>query len=365
MCVIFVIWSAFAPLDVIVRGDGRIVPTIRNQIIQNLEGGIVNNIYVTEGDVVEAGQLLATMDKTRFQSAYLELLDQQWALSLRLARLEAEADFENEFVPNPELARLAPEHAASEAQLYLARRAEIKQTKSNLSRAVELKKEEVDMLRTMAAREAIPQIEFIRAEQALVEIKLRLATVLTEFERTRSQEFADTLREMRQIEEQVRSREDQLLRTDVRSPIHGVVNRVMATTIGGVIQSGDPLLEVISLEEKLRVEGRVDPNDIGVVYVGMPATVKLTAFDFTIYGTLKGTVVHVGADTVIEERASNPTPYFEVFIELDTTTLEGPDGHVRIRPGMLTQIELNSGQRTVLQYILKPLFKTTEALSER
>lgn len=363
--VIFVVWSAFAPLDEIVRGIGKVVPTMKNQVIQNLEGGIVTQLFVTEGDTVEAGQLVVKMDETRFQSAYQELQDQSWALTLRLARLQAEEDFSSNFVPDEELMKVAPEHAASEVQLFQARRAELQATMQNLQDAIDLKTREVDILRPMSERSAVPQIELIRAEQAAVDVRSRLSATKTEFATTRAQEYSEVLVKLRQIEEQIRGREDQLLRTNVRSPIQGIVNKILATTIGGVAQPGDPLLEVLSLEDDLRVEGRIDPRDIGFVYVEMPATIKLMAFDFSIYGTLEGKVVHVGADTVTDERQREPIPYYEVFIELETTTLEGPEGHVEIRPGMQAQIELYSGQRTVLQYILKPLFKTTEALSER
>jgi len=363
--VVFVVWSAFASLDEIVRGIGEVVPTMKSQVIQNLEGGIVTQLFVTEGDTVEAGQLVVKMDEMHFQSAYQELRDQSWALTLRLARLQAEDDFSSDFVPNAELVQLALEHADSEVQLFQARRAELLATMRNLQDALDLKTREVDILRPMAERSAVPQIELIRAEQAAVDVRSRLSATETEFETARSQEYSEVLVKLRQIAEQIRGREDQLSRTDVRSPIRGIVNKVLATTIGGVVQPGEALLEIISLEDDLRVEGSIDPRDIGFVYVGMPATIKLMAFDFSIYGTLEGEVVHVGADTVTDERQREPRPYYEIFIELEATTLEGPAGQVEIRPGMQTQIELGSGQRTVLQYILKPLFKTTEALSER
>lgn len=362
---VFMVWSAFAPLDEIVRGIGKVVPTMKNQVIQNLEGGIVTELFVTEGDVVEAGQLVVKMDETRFQSAYQELQDQSWALTLRLARLRAEGDLSNDFIPDEELLRLAPEHAESEVQLFQARRSQLQATMRDLQDAIDLKTQEVDILRPMAERSAVPKIDLIRAEQAAVDVRSRLSATQSEFETARSQEYSEVLVNLRRIAEQTRSREDQLFRTDVRSPISGIVNKVLATTIGGVVQPGDPLLEVISLEDNLRVEGRIDPRDIGFVYVGMPATIKLMAFDFSIYGTLEGRVIHVGADTVTDEQQSEPRPYYEVFIQLEATVLEGPSGQVEIRPGMQAQIELDSGQKTVLQYILKPLFKTTEALSER
>lgn len=363
--IVFAAWAAYAPLVETVRGTGRVVPKMKNQVVQNLEGGIVNQIFVTEGDRVEPDQLVVKMDETRFQSAYQELQDQHWALSLRLERLRAEQEISDRFVPNAELARLSPDHAASEAQLFRARREELQATVESLKQAIVLKAREVDMLRSMAEQSAVPQINLVRAEQAYIDVQSRLSAALTEFEASRSQEYSEVLLKLRQVEEQIRAREDQLLRTDVQSPIRGVVNKVLATTIGGVVQPGDPLVEILSLEGDLRIEGRVDPRDIGFVYVGMPATIKLTAYDFSIYGTLRGKVVHVGADTVVDKNQREPRPYYEVFIELETTTLEGPAETVEIRPGMQAQLELESGQKTVLQYLLKPLFKTTEALSER
>jgi adhesin transport system membrane fusion protein len=362
---ILVAWSAHAPLDEIVRGIGKVVPTMKNQIIQNLEGGIVTELLTTEGETVESGQLLVKMDETRFQSANQELQDQHWALTLRLARLQAEEDFSSNFVPDAKLLQLAPEHTASELQLFKARREEMRTAVRTQQDAIDLQMREVNTLRPMVKRSAVPKIELIRAEQAAAAKKSLLSATKTEFETARSQEYSETLLKLRQIDEQLLGSEDQLLRTNVRSPIRGIVNKVHATTIGGVIQPGEPLLEILSLEDNLRVEGKIDPRDIGFVYVGMPATVKLMAFDFSIYGVLEGRVIHVGADTVTDEQQREPLPYYEVFIELKTTTLDGSAGQVDIRPGMQAEIELHSGQKTVLQYILKPLFKTTEALTER
>ncbi len=362
---VFIAWANFAPLNEVVRGVGYVVPSTKNQIVQNLEGGIVKHIYVTEGDIVRKGQPIAEMDRTRFKSAYQELKSQQWALTLKLERLRVEADFSREFEPDSELRELAPEQVASEHQLYLARRNKINKSIDNLSKTIELKEAELKILRAMTEKSAMPEIDLIRAEQAAEDLRSRLDAVITEFEQTRSQEYSEALISLQKINEQISSREDQLLRTDVRSPIHGVVNKVIATTIGGVVQPGDPLIEILSLEDELHIEGQIDPRDIGFVYSGMPATIKLSAFDFSIYGALTGTVVHVGADTILDKNERNGEPYYEVFIKLDTSTLKGPTGYVKIKPGMQAQVELNSGSKTVLQYILKPLFKATEAFSER
>jgi len=361
----FLVWSAFAPLQIIVRGDGRVVPTMNTQVIQNLEGGIVRQVFVAEGDTVEAGQRVVQMDSTQFESAFQELQEQRLALLLRRQRLEAERTLDGTFVPDPRFAELAPDIAQSELELFTARRQELNANIQTLSELARLRASEVEMLRPMVERSAVPEIDLIRAEQQSIEAEGNLITLRTEFERQRSEQFSDTLVTLRQVEEQIRARQDQLQRTDITSPVRGIVNRVAVTTVGGVVGSGDPLVEIIPLDQPLRIEGRIDPRDIGFVFAGMPASVKLTAFDFAIYGTLRGQVAHVGADTVLDETQRDPQPYYEVFIELDATSLEGPDGEVDIRPGMLAVVELEAGERTVLQYLLRPLFRSSEALRER
>lgn len=364
LCV-FGFWAANAPLEEIVRGQGKVVPARSSQIIQNLEGGIVAEVFVVEGDIVEAGESVVRMDATQFRSAFQELQEQRLALMLKLERLSAEQDHNSEFHPSVELAGLAPEYAASERALFEARHQELMGALDTLEEAARLRRQEVEILAPMVERSAVPEIELIRAEQAAVDAEGRVASTLSEFEVARSQEYSETLGRLRQVEEQIRAREDQLLRTDVLSPVRGIVNKVSVTTIGGVVNPGEPLIEILPLDEALRVEGRVDPRDIGFVFVGMPATIKLTAFDFSVYGTLAGKVVHVGADTVTDETQREPIPYYEVFVELDETALEGPTGVVEIRPGMQAEVELRSGEKTVLEYLLKPLFRTTEAFRER
>lgn len=364
LCV-FGFWAANAPLEEIVRGQGKVVPARSSQIIQNLEGGIVAEVFVVEGDVVEAQQRVVRMDATQFRSAFQELREQRLALMLKLERLSAEQDQTNEYYPSTDLAALAPEYADSELALFEARRKELVDTLASLEEAARLRRQEVEILEPMVERTAVPEIDLIRAEQAAVDAEGRISTTLGEFEVARSEEYSETLVRLRQVEEQIRAREDQLRRTDVLSPVRGIVNRVSVTTIGGVVNPGEELIEVLPLDEALRVEGRIDPRDIGFVFAGMPATIKLTAFDFSVYGTLTGRVVHVGADTVTDETQREPVPYYEVFVELDNTALEGPTGVVEIRPGMQAEVELKSGERTVLEYLLKPLFRTTEAFRER
>lgn len=363
--IVFFLWATNAPLEIIVRGAGRVVPYSKTQVLQNLEGGIVASVNVAEGDIVEVGDVVAEMDRTQFSSGFEELREQKLALLLRIERLIAEADITTDFIPTPELRTEAPEYAQSETELFRARKLELVGTRESLASVEGLLYREVEILLAMQERGAVSEIELIRAQQSHVEATARISALETDFETRRSQEYADALAELRQVQQQMRIREHQLERTAIRSPVNGVVNQVYVTTLGGVIGPGEPLIEIIPLGEDLRIEARVDPRDIGSVFVGMGASVKLTAFDYSVFGTLNGTVVHVGADTVIDETSRQQPPYFEVYVAVDAITLEGPDGLVEIRPGMLAEIELDAGDRTVLQYLLKPLFKTTEALTER
>lgn len=363
--VVFFVWAANAPLEIIVRGSGQVVPNSKAQVLQNLEGGIVAAVHVSEGDIVEQGAVVATMDKTQFSSGFEELREQRLALLLRIDRLSAETNIGQDFVPDSALSEEAPEYAESEIELFRAHQREFVVTLENLRSVEELLRREVEILQPMQERGAVSEIELIRAQQSHVEANANISSLQTDFETKRSQEYADALAELRQVEQQIRIRRHQLDRTEIQTPVYGVVNQVFVNTLGGVVGPGEPLIEIVPLGEELRVEAKVDPRDIGSVFVGMGASVKLTAFDYSIYGTLDGTVVHVGADTVIDETSRQPVPYYEVYVEVDRNTLEGPDGQVEIRPGMLAEVELDAGQRTVLQYLLKPLFKTTTALNER
>ncbi len=361
----FFIWATYAPLQIIVRGDGRVVPSMSTQVIQNLEGGIVQEVFVVVGDEVEAGDLLLQMDATQFQSAFQELQEQRLSRLIRLQRLNAERSQDTEFEPSPEHETQAPEYTSSELALFTARRDELRSTLSTLAELAQLRRQEVELLRPMVERSAVPEIELLRVQQLAVEAEGRVTTMLTEFETRRSNDYSETLAALRQIEQQIAARRDQLARTRIVSPVRGIINRVSATTVGGVVGSGDPLIEILPLDQPLRIEGRIDPRDIGSVFVGMDAAIKLTAFDFAIYGSLQGRVVHVSADTVVDETQRDVPTYYEVFIELSQTSLEGPDGTVEIRPGMIAVVELDAGARTVIQYLLKPLFRSSEALRER
>lgn len=362
----FTVWSYFAPLNAVVRGTGRVEPREATQTIQNLEGGIVQAIYVREGDVVEEGQLLARMDDTAFRSAYEELLGREALLEMRILRLQAEADPMRAapFVIPPELAARASDAADTEQSLFLARIGQYRETLDVLAKIKAARDQELAVLEPLAQRGAIPETDLIRAQQAVLEVDQQITEHRTGFEANRMQTLSELLSELAQIRQQLRVRAAQVERAELRAPMAGIVNRVVVRTAGGVIAPGGPILEILPLDDAPVLAGRIAPGDIGPVFVGMAASVKLTAFDYRDYGSLTGVVVHLSADTVTDPDTRDPQPFFEIVVELDAQSLTGPKGEVFIRPGMQATVELDAGQRTVFQYLFNPILRAREAFSE-
>ncbi len=362
--VAFVVWAHFAALDEIVRGPGKVIPVGKTQIIQNLEGGILSELHVHEGDEIARGDVLARLDDTKFRGAHGELSNEYQALQIRLARLSSELAKADTFEPRPEHADANPDIATSERQLFEARVQEYRVTKAAFTEAVNLQEQELKLLEKLARKGVVPDLDVIKSRQSTSNAQKDLSALDTEYTLLRAQEYADALNESKKLEQTMAVRLDQLHRTTLRSPVRGIVNKVLVNTIGGVVAPGEEIVELIPLDDELRVEARINPKDIAFVYPGMPATVKFSAYDYTIYGSFRGVVRHISADTFEDETQRDAPPYYKVEIEVDQQQLVDADADIAIRPGMLAEAELHVGEKTVLKYLLKPLFKTTEAFRE-
>lgn len=361
----FFVWSYYAPLNAVVRGTGRVEPRDATQSIQNLEGGIVREILVREGDLVTAGQTLARMEETVYRSAFEELSGREALLEMQIARLIAEgAAPDHPFALPPELARRSPDAATTEETLFAARIAQFRDRAAVLE-AIRLEQQaELDLLTPMATRGAIPETDLIRARQAVLEVEQQIIEHRRNFEAARVEALSERQAELAQLRQQLRVRAAQLARVELRAPMDGVVNRVVVQTAGGVVAPGAPILEILPLDDAPIVVGKIAPRDIGPVYVGMAANIKLTAFDYRDYGTIAGQVTHVSADTVTDPNLRDAEPFYEITVELAGQSLTGRGGEVFIRPGMLATIELDAGTRTVFQYLFNPILRAGEAFSE-
>ena len=363
---LFIGWSYFAAVNAVVRGSGRIEPRTATQTIQNLEGGIVEQIFVREGDFVVQGQLLAKMDDTTFQSGFDELSGQAALLEMQILRLTAEADpmLDQDLTFPDALRDRAPDAARTEQDLFLARVTQYRLSLEVLQEILAARQAEFSLLQPMVERGAVSESDLIRARQAVLEIEQQIIELQTSFESGRVQLLSDRQAELAQVRQQLRIRGAQVARSELRAPMNGVVNRVVVQTAGGVVSPGGPILEILPLDDAPVVVGRILPRDIGPVFVGMPANIKLTAYDYRDYGSIRGEVIHVSADTVTDPNVAQPEPYFEITVALQAQSLTGPDGEVFVRPGMLADIELDAGRRTIFAYLFNPLLRATEAFSE-
>lgn len=364
---VFLLWANFAWVDEIVRAPGQVVSSSRPQIIQNLEGGILAELDVAEGDVVEAGQVLARLQGTQYQASVDDLTDQITALDIRRLRLEAEAAGKADFaVPAAEAARV-PDIVASERSLLLARQTDFEAKRSGARAVLEQAAKELDMTQRMYDRDVAPEIEVTRAKKAKSDAEARLNEVLTSTDLDRAAEYSKVQGELASLRQKLRLSQDQLSRTELVAPMRGVVNRLAITTIGGVVRPGEEILEIIPLDEELFIEAKVKPADIASVRQGQEATIKLSAYDYTIYGTLKAEVQFISADTFKDERSRDPNgdPHYKVTLRVDTEMLTDRQSQMEIRPGMQAEVELLTGGKTVLTYLTKPLWRGSEALTER
>lgn len=364
---VFILWASVAWVDEIVRASGEVVSSSRPQIIQNLEGGILAELNVAEGDVVEPGQTLARLYGTQYQSAVDELADLIAALEIRRLRLEAEMAGMSGFEVPEGLAVRVPAIVDSERALLRARQGEYTARVDGAQAVLTQAAEEANLLEKMYKREIAPLIEVTRARKAHSDAQNRLSEAETTTALERASDYSKTQAELAVQRQKLKLATDQLDRTILVAPMRGVVNKLSVTTIGGVVRPGEEILQIIPLDEELFIEAKVKPRDIASVRQGQDATVKLSAYDYTIWGTLQGQVIFISADTFKDERArtADGDPHYKVTLRVDRSKLTPRQAKLEVRPGMQAEVELQTGGKTILTYLTKPLYKSSEALRER
>lgn len=398
------IWSAFATLEEITRGVGRVIPATKIQVVQNLEGGIVRDIFVREGQMVARGDVLLHIDPTQANASVGEAKERIAGLAVMLERLHAEVAG-RELVLSETLAAANPELVSHEQALFQARRNELnsairaleaqeRQRRQELleleakiktaSRSKDLVGGEVVMLRRLAKSRAASQSELLAAETKLNDVDGELTAAQLAIPRVRAQlrevgnrinektsNFrADALQKLSQarvelsaMQEAARGDADKLARTTVRATAKGIVKTVHVTTVGQVVQPGHNLVEIVPIDDALLIEARVKPRDIAFLRPGLKTIVKLTAYDFSIYGGLEGELEHIGADSITDEDGET---YYLIRVRTDKTKTTHPGSELNIIPGMVAEVDVLTGQKTVLAYLTKPLTRMRhEALRER
>lgn len=361
---IFLGWAKFAWIDEIVRAPGEVVSASRPQLIQNLEGGILAELLVNEGDIVQEGDVLARLRGTQFSTRVTDLEDQVIATQVRRLRLEAEIAGEFDFPVSELIATRSPDIVASERALLQARQSDFASKVEGASRVMAETNRELAAMEDMYAREIVSLMEASRARKAHADAEIKYNEIITGAELDRASEYSATLQQLATLAQELRVASDQLDRTEIRAPMRGIVNNLGVTTIGGVIRPGEEIFQLTPLGDELFIEAHVKPEDIANVIPGQAATIKLTAYDYTIYGSLSGQVQFISSDTFKDERKPDEDVHYKVTLRVDTDDRDARQAQIAMRPGLQASVELHTGEKTVLQYLTKPLYRSREALRE-
>ena len=399
--ILFILWAGLVDIDEVTRGDGKVIPSQQLQVLQSLDGGIVSQILVKEGDTVSAGQVLLQVDSTRFEASVRENRSEYLSLSAKAARLSAISEGKP-FNPPADVINEDPTTVAQERQLYMTAnnemqtqisiaRQELEQRQHELSEAIskqaqssqsyESSLKELTVTKPLLNSGAVSEMDLLRLQRdvdryhserdiagaqisrvraAVSEASHKIQEVELNFRNTASKELSETMAKLNSLTQTSAGLSDKVKQSSIRSPVHGTVKRLLVNTVGGVVQPGRDIVEIVPLEGKLILEAKVLPRDIAFLRQGQRATVKFTAYDFSIYGGLEATLELIGADSVTDEHGNT---FYTVRVSTTKTSLAG---NLPIIPGMVAEVDIITGRKSILSYLLKPVLRAKQAaMTER
>lgn len=404
LVVIMLGWMTFSNIDEMTHGEGQVVPSSEIQVVQSLEGGVLKELLVSEGEVVRKDQVLLKISDVAFASEERGTAAKQESLQVKKARLEAEANGKPFVIPD-ELVQKVPDIARNEEQLYQSRQRELENGQSilndrisraesqlseagakiaRLSESKKLVQQELTITQKMVEQKAVPQLDAIRLSRELNDISGQINEASEESQGLRAElsaakkeredqenkfrsqalgELNDVQTQLSQLNESLTAIGDRVDRSEVRSPVDGVVNKIMLKTIGGVVEPAMKLVEVVPMDDKLKIIARVPPSDIAFLRAGQPVKVKISAYDPQRYGALDGELVRLGANSVTDSKGNI---FFEIEVRTNKNHLGSPEKPLPITPGMVAQTEIITGDRSILEYLMKPVLRAKDrALTER
>lgn len=358
-------WAAVSRIDQVTRAPAQIIAAAKTQTIQSPENGVMTRLHVKEGDAVKAGQLLVTLEKERAQAAVSDSSAKVAALKITLARLHAEV-YGKPLKFDPEL-REYSDYIRNQTDLYNKRKQAINQDVASLSSMLALAEKELQMNQPLEKAGDIGQSEMLRLRRSVADIQAQITNKRNKYFQDAQAEMTKAQEDLSSQSEQLRDRSQLLEHTELLAPVDGIVKNIRITTIGAVIRPGDIVLEILPVGDDLIAEAKIPPADIGFVKLGQSASVKLDAFDYSIFGAMRGEVSYISADTIIEETKQGPQPYYRVNIRILQSEFKGTSAdQIEIRPGMTATVEIKALERTILSYLTKPITKTfAQSLGER
>lgn len=404
LLVFFIVWASFANLQEVARGDGKVIPSSEVQVIQNLEGGIIDEFLVKEGERVQEGQVILRMRNVQARADFQATNQKYLGLLATITRLQAEADGTDPVFPE-EVIKGTPDSVAAERATFEANKkqnagqlgvlkeqlsqkeqeiAELQRRTSDIGSVLKLSQDERNMVAPMvekgaAAKKELLQIDRQIAEQraelnglklalprsqaAVKEAEQRISELTNGYKATAQKELSEKTIELNTIKETLAGYQDRSERTEIKSPVVGMVKEIKIKTVGGVVKPGEPIMEIVPIEDQLIVEGRLKPSDIAFIHPGQKAIVRLSAFDSSVYGAFEGEVADISADTITNEKGES---FYRVKVRIKDTKLTKGDKQYDIIPGMQATVDVVTGNKTVMAYLLKPFTKAAQtALRER
>jgi adhesin transport system membrane fusion protein len=410
---VFIIWASFSQIDELARGEGKVIPSDKIQQVQSFDGGVISDILIKEGQMVQKGDPLIKIDTTRFQASFEENKQAYLGLLAVRVRLEVESNLDiTKKIPKlsfpEEVLEVAPEYAASERQLFISRVRELKSsvkvlqnqleqkkqelkeienTVTNLKKSYRIIKEQRKTIQKLAQRGAKSTYDVLdiekeynkvsgdleaallsipRSKSAIEEMNFKIDEKINIFKSEASDLLQKTLGELNKFKAKLISDRDKVAKTVLTSPVDGYVKQIYLNTVGGVVQSGMDLIEIVPSSDALLVEAKIDPKDIAFIHPKLKVIVKITAYDFSIYGGLDGEIVDISADSIIDKESKDEKSYYRVVVRTNKNFLERNGEKLPIIPGMVATVDIVTGKKTILDFILKPILKVKQnALTER
>lgn len=361
---ILLVWASVAKIDQVTRATATVIASARTQDIQALDGGVLTEMLVDEGEEVKAGQLLVVLEEERAQAAVANSASKIAALEAKLTRLEAEI-FERPLVFSESVQKY-PEYVSNQTELYNRRRQAIEEAVSSLQKMLVLAQQELDMNEPLLQYGDVSQADVISLRRQVADIQSQITNKRNTYFEEAQTEMTKAQEELDTEEEQMRDHSQVLEEKRLLAPTDGKINNILINTIGGVVKPGEIIMEILPTSSDLIVEAKVSPADIAYVQEGQSATVKLDAYDYSIFGAMNGTVTYISPDTLMEQTPEGEEPYYRVQINIVGAEFEGRSDEIVIKPGMTASVDIKAMERTVMSYLTKPITKTfSEGLGER
>ena len=365
----FIIWAYFSPLEEVAQGQGRIIPSSREQIVQSLDPGTIQEMLVKEGDTVEKGQILLRLDDTRSSAILRESQAKVENLEAMVARLQAEAYNTNLVFPD----HISDELKKREEAAYVSRRRAMEEQVSGLRQSKNVLEQQIAIAEPMVKRGVMSQVDLLRMQRDSHDLEAQITERQNRYTTDASNELVKTESELAQAKENMAMRADPVERSQIRAPMKGIVKNIRINTIGGVVNAGQDILEIVPIEDNLLVEAYIRPNDVAFIRPGLPAVVKLTAYDYAIYGGLQGEVTLISPDTLSDEKRNASelklnmnNVYYRILVKTSGSHLVDKNGNeMPIIPGMVATVDIKTGEKPVFQYLIKPITRMKQALRER